>query len=206
MKTEQDYRKDLVEIRSLIERSSRFLSLSGWAGIMAGIYALVGSYFAFVFLRFKPTEIRYSTDGLPHDDLLSMVILALSILVLSIGTAVFLSWKRAQKREERLWNATSRRLLETMAIPLVTGGIVILIFISKGLIGLMVPASLVFYGLSLYSAGHFTYRELKYLGITEVALGLAGTYYIGYSLIFWAVGFGVMHIIYGIYIYLKHER
>lgn len=206
MNNEQDYKRDIAEIRSMMDRSSRFLSLSGWAGILAGIYALVGVYMAYAFFRFNPSEIAASAPGTDSSGLVNVFILAVSILVLAIGTAVFLSYRRAIKRKEKLWNATSRRLLVNMAMPLVSGGILILVFISKGLIGLLAPMTLIFYGLALYSAATFTYKEVRFLGAILVGLGLVGSFYIEYGLLCWALGFGLMHLVYGIYIHLKHER
>lgn len=206
MKNEQDYTRDITEIRSMMERSSKFLSLSGWAGIMAGIYALIAAYIVYVFFGFHPVEIYYKDTEISNPDLLQIIVLTIALLILSIGTAFFLSYKRAQKHAEKVWNATSRRLINAMSVPLVTGGILILIFINQGLIGLIAPMTLLFYGLALYSAGNYTYKEVKFLGVTEVALGLISSFYIEYSLLLWAIGFGLVHIVYGVYIHVKHER
>ena len=202
---EQDYIRDIAEIRSMMERSSKFLSLSGWAGILAGIYALSGAYIAYAFFQFNPDEITYSNVELPVN-LLKVVLLAIIILILTIGTAVFLSRQKANKRGENLWNPTAKRLLISMAVPLVTGGLLILILISQGLIGLIAPFTLLFYGLALYNASRYTYPDLKTLGLIEISLGIIGSYYVEYGLAFWAIGFGLMHIIYGIYLHYKYER
>jgi hypothetical protein len=200
---EQDYIRDIAEIRSMMERSSKFLSLSGWAGIMAGIYALIGAYIAYSILNFNPDEIVYSMEA---SSLTKVVFLAILILILAVGTAVFLSYKKADKKGEKIWNAVSRQLLVNMAVPLVTGGILILVLISKDLIGFIAPVSLLFYGLSLYNAGKFTYDEVKFLGMIQIGLGLLSSYFVEYGVLFWAVGFGVVHIIYGIYIHFRYER
>jgi hypothetical protein len=203
MKNEQNYIRDLAEIRSMMERSSRFLSLSGWAGIMAGIYALAGCAIAYYILHFNPARIMLNVG----DQLLLQVIaLALAVLVLAVGTAVFLSFKKSKQRNEKLWNATARRLLIHMAVPLVAGGLLILIFLSQSLIGLIAPISLMFYGLALYNSGKFTYEEMKSLGLIEIALGLLACRFVEYALPIWALGFGVVHIIYGIYMHFKYER
>lgn len=202
---EQDYIRDIAEIRSMMERSSKFLSLSGWAGILAGIYALSGAYIAYAFFQFNPDEITYSNVELPVN-LLKVFLLAIVILILTIGTAVFLSRQKANKRGENLWNPTAKRLLISMAVPLVTGGLLILILISQGLIGLIAPFTLLFYGLALYNASRYTYPDLKTLGLIEIGLGIIGSYYVEYGLAFWAIGFGLMHIIYGIYLHYKYER
>jgi hypothetical protein len=207
MKAEQDYIRDIAEIRSMMERSSKFLSLSGWAGIMAGIYALAGAWIAYKTFYFKPDEIYYGLNsGTVSFSLMKVVLLGVIILVLAIGTAIFLSYKKASKRGEKLWNAGTKHLLSSMAVPLIAGGLLILILIAKGLIGLIAPFTLIFYGLALFSASQFTYKEVKSLGLIEIALGLISAYYIGYGLLFWAVGFGAVHIIYGIYMHYRYEK
>lgn len=208
MKKERDYIQDIADIRSMMERSSKFLSLSGWAGILAGMYALTGAYVAYKVLDFNPDQIFESpavssslTTGL------GMVIgLALFILVLAIGTAIVLSSKKAQKRNEKVWNAISRQLLASMAVPLMAGGILILILLSKGLVGLIAPLTLLFYGLALYNASKYTYDEVRSLGMIQIGLGLMGSLFISYGLFLWAVGFGLVHIAYGIYMHINYER
>ncbi|WP_445666268.1 hypothetical protein [Fodinibius sp. AD559] len=204
MKEEQNYIQDLAEIRSMMERSSKFLSLSGLAGVMAGIYGLAGAYIAYSIFNFNPDEIIY--NSLNSSSLSMIILLAITILVLAIGTAIFLSWKKANKRNENVWNIPSRQMLVNMAVPLAAGGIFILVLISKGLIGLIAPSTLLFYGLALYTASKFTYDDLKFLGLIQMGLGLAGAWFVEYGLLLWALGFGVAHIIYGIYMHLKYER
>jgi hypothetical protein len=208
MKDEQEYIRDIAEIRSMMERSTKFLSLSGWAGIMAGIYALAGAYIAYTVFDFNPDAIDYRAvpSGNSGSNLLNVIFLAVSILLLAIGTAISLSAKNANKKGEKVWNASSRRLLGSMAVPLVAGGLLALIFIAKGLVGLVAPTTLIFYGLALFSASKFTYEDVKFLGLIQVALGLIGTYFIPWSLLLWALGFGFVHIGYGIYIHNKYER
>lgn len=174
MKEEQDYIRDLAEIRSMMERTSKFLSLSGWAGIMAGIYALAGAWIAYYYFQFNPDTIIYGTitSGGLSADVLNVVVLAISILVLAIGTALFLSYRKARRKCEKAWNATSRQLITHMAVPLAAGGVLILVLLSKGLIGLIAPLTLLFYGLALYNASKFTFDEIKFLGLIQMGLGL----------------------------------
>jgi len=200
MKEEQDYIRDIAEMRSLMERSSKFLSLSGLAGIMSGIYGLGGAFIVYNVFEFNPDQADLSTD------LVEVILTAFIVLVLAIGTAIILSYKKAYKRQEKFWDPTARRVLINMGVPLVTGGLLIIILISKGLIGLAAPFTLIFYGLALYNAGKFTYEEMKSLGLIQIALGLISAYLVEYSLLFWAIGFGIVHIIYGIYIHYRHER
>ncbi|GAA4310459.1 hypothetical protein [Nibribacter koreensis] len=208
MKQEQDYSRDLAEIRTMMERSSKFLSLSGWAGIMAGIYALAGAFIAYKVFDFHPDgimDISYAAGTL-SSNLVNLILLAAFVLAMAIGTAIYLSSKKAEKRGETLWNATARRVLINMAVPLTVGGLLILILIAKGFIGFVAPFTLLFYGLALYNASKFTYGEMRSLGLIQVGLGLISAYFVGYGLFFWALGFGVVHIIYGIYMHYKYER
>ncbi|REL37903.1 hypothetical protein DYD21_08980 [Rhodohalobacter sp. SW132] len=193
--------RDIAEIRSMMERSSRFLSLSGWAGIMAGLYALAGAWIAYSFLNFHPVEIYQSVP-----ELTNVILLAVSVLLFSLVTAIYFSRKKATASGEKVWNATTRRLLVNMAIPLVTGGVLILILISKELIGLIVPFTLIFYGLSLVSAGNFTLNEVKLMGIIQIVLGLLNVWHLEAGLLFWVAGFGLVHIMYGVYMHKRYER
>ena len=204
MNKAKDYANDIAEIRAMMERSSKFLSLSGWAGVTAGIYALAAAYLAYTFIGFNPSQLlppAGEAATLPPQ----LVSLALGTLLMAIGTAVFLSQRKSSKRGERLWNATSRRLVATMAVPLVTGGLLILVLSANGLVSLAAPFSLIFYGLALYGAGSLTYGAVRILGLLQIVLGLIGTCFVSYGLLCWAVGFGVLHIIYGIYIHFRYE-
>lgn len=201
MRDEQEYIQDITEMRSMMERSSRFMSLSGLAGVMAGIYALAGAFVAWYILGFQP--------GAPvttESNLQLLVLVGFIVLVLAIGTAFLLSWKKAGRRQEKFGNPVGKRLLINMGVPLVAGGLLVLIMIAKGMTGFIAPFTLLFYGLAQYSAGKYTYDEMKSLGLINLGLGLVGAYFTEYGLLLWALGFGVVHIVYGIYMHYRYER
>jgi uncharacterized membrane protein len=200
MKEGREYLRDISAMRSMMERSSKFMSVSGFSGLMAGIYGLSGAFVAYKFLDFNPAEAIDSTA------LLKVVILAVIILILAIGTAVFLAYKKSNKIGERAWNPTTRRLLINMSVPLITGGLLCLILIAKSLIGFVAPVTLIFYGLALFNAGKFSFEELRSLGLIQISLGLLCAYFIEYGIWFWALGFGLFHIIYGFYLHYRYER
>jgi len=208
MKKDTDYLQDIEEIRSLMEKSSKFISLSGWAGIFAGVFALMGSYIAFTYLDFNPQSLSVDTENNPFQQkqVFSVVQLALLVFLLAISFALFFTHRRAKRKDELLWTPTAKRLVMNMAVPLFTGGILILLFISKGFIGFIAPFSLLFYGLALFTISKFTFDEVKILGLIEILLGLISVYKVSLGLLFWAIGFGVVHIVYGIYVYFKYER
>jgi hypothetical protein len=192
--------RDLAEIRSMMERSSKFLSLSGWAGILVGLYALAGVWAAYRWFGFHPTSFRYSSESL-----MEVIGLAILVLVLAIATAMLLSGKQQAKKGEKGFTPASRQLLAALTLPLAVGGVLILVLVWHGFVGLAAPLMLLFYGLALHAASRFTYEVVGVLGWIQIALGLGAVVWIGYGLWFWAAGFGLAHIGYGIYVKAKVE-
>jgi len=201
MTQDRDYIRDIAEIRSMMERSSKFLSLSGWAGILAGLYALAGVWVAKSFYDFHPDDLFYSSEYL-----FEISLVALTVLILALVTAIFFSKIYAQKRGESIWNSTSKRLLAGMAVSLLTGAALVLLLVSNGLIGLAAPITLIFYGMALFIAGHYTIVEVRVMGVVQILLGLLNILLINLGLLFWALGFGLVHIVYGIYVKFRYER
>lgn len=202
--------EDLQAIREIMEKSSKFLSLSGLSGVFAGICALAGAAAAWFFIL-DTGNVSYSGYILNQETSASgtgfyFAIDALLVLLFAILGAVFFSFRKARKAGLRFWTNSTRRLIFHLMLPLVSGGIIILVLIFRGKIDLGVPLMLVFYGLALVNAGKFTFGEIHYLGLTQIALGILAVIFIEQSLIFWIVGFGLMHIVYGTVMYYRHER
>ncbi len=207
MKEIQEYEKDLASIRSMMERSGKFISLSGMSGILSGLYALAGAGAAYFVMQYPNSPLRYWQDPVGEETtLLKLVLIASLVLIISISTGLWLSHRKAKKSGTKLWNATSRQLFVNLAIPLCTGGLFILVILFTGHFGIAAPASLVFYGLALIQGSANTYDEVRYLGFLEIILGLISAMFPGYGLVFWAVGFGVLHIVYGAIMYNKYDR
>ena len=194
----QKYLDDLKDIKDIMERSSRFISLSGMAGISAGIFALIAAYLAYKTIYINQDYLTYRRAILTSETLTILLLIALITLVFSIGATIFFTTKKARRNKQKLWDRQTRRLLINLSIPLITGGILCLILLFEGYIGLVAPFTLVFYGLALVNASKYTLSEIRSLGLIEILLGLLATHFIGFGLIFWFVGFGILHIIYGI--------
>jgi hypothetical protein len=196
------YLEDISQIKDLMSRSSRFISLSGLSGILAGVYAITGAIITYLFLLPEPGT--YLTLHSWNFKLIIAILVAIASL--SIITAYLLTSKKAKKNNEKIWDATTKRLLVSFLVPLVTGGIYILIKLSSQHYGLTGSLMLIFYGLSLVSASKYTIGTIKYLGYAEIILGLICAAMPGYGFWFWLVGFGFFHIIYGSLIYFKEEK
>jgi len=212
MDNQTDPLKTLSEIRSIMERSSRFISLSGLSGVFAGIFALLGALAAYVYLNLNITtpgyyEYAHNAGGEPNADFYKFFFTdAVLVLLASLAFGIILTMRKAKLKGQTIWDATAKRLIINLLIPLISGGIFCLILLSHGLIGLVAPATLIFYGLALLNASKYTLDDIRFLGIFEIILGLIASVYIGYGLLFWAFGFGILHIIYGIVMYYKYER
>jgi hypothetical protein len=198
---EKDIYTELSAIRNLMERSTKFISLSGLSGILAGIYALIGSYIGYKLIHDSPEylTISYSIG-------VQLFLVATGVLILSIGTGIWLTIRQANKKGENPWNPVSRRIIYNMAIPLLTGGLFIIILLYKGHFEILSSACLIFYGLALISASNYTFSVIKWLGLCEIILGLLAIAFQGYGILFWALGFGVLHIFYGSIMHFKYKQ
>jgi len=204
MKPIQEYEQDIASIRTMMERSAKFISLSGLSGVLSGIYALAGAATAYVAVRYPLSQMEIESVQTP-DALYKLITIAAVVLAASIATGVWLSARKAKKYGLKLWTPTSRTLLVNMLVPLITGGIFILTMLFTGHFGLAAPACLIFYGLALIQASANTFQEIRYLGFCEIVLGLVSALMPGYGLLFWAVGFGVLHIVYGAIMHNKYD-
>jgi len=204
---EEELQDELASIRNIMERSSKFISLSGLSGILAGVYALIGATVAWFILQQQSDTDSFVVAMWKYFNILGYLsIIAAVVLILSIATGLILSIRKAKKKHESIWNKTSKLLLFNTLVPLITGGIFIIILIYQAKVGYVVPTMLIFYGLALFNASNFTYTDVKYLGIIDILLGLTTAFFPEYSLWAWAIGFGVLHIIYGSIMYLKYDR
>ncbi len=202
--------EQIKEIHSMMERSSRFISLSGLSGVFAGFFALAGAGAFSVYinqkLNYGYTELIRLTDIDAIPSLVTFCIVdALLVITLSLVFAIFFTTRKARETGQKLLDGSARRLLLSLFIPLITGGIYCLGLLHYDRFGLIAPTTLIFYGLALLNASKYTLDEIKWLGITEIIIGLTGMFFIGYGVTLWAIGFGVMHIIYGLMMYVRYE-
>lgn len=201
----EKYIEDLKQIKDIMNRSSRFLSLSGFSGISAGIIALAGAFLANELVFKNGSFLSFGQADLPLEELVQLLLVALATMIVSIGLVIILTTQETKKRHQKIWDQQTRRILYNLFIPLLAGGIVILSFLLKGYVGVTIPLSLIFYGLALFNVSKYTLNEIGSLGLIEIILGLAALQFIGAGLWFWAAGFGVLHIVYGVIVKLKYK-
>jgi len=202
------YLEDISEIKNMMSRSSRFISLSGLSGILAGVYALIGAYLAHgVLIEYPRTRNRTVGDEwLDFMFVEKLSLIAIGVMACAILTGMVLTLNKSKKSEEKIWNSTSKRLVLNFLIPFITGGAFCLVLIQYKIAWLVAPATLIFYGLACINASKYTFGDVRYMGMVFVILGLINTQFLGYGLYFWALGFGVCHIVYGTLMYFKYDR
>lgn len=196
---------DLQHIRQMMERSSRFISLSGLSGVMAGVVALIGAAIAWHLIGSTVIDSTNYKSFESKETLTQLVLLALTVLALAICFGIWFTIRKSKKQGLKVWTNTTKQLLLHLSIPLIAGGVFCVSALYHGYGTIVAPTTLVFYGLALVNASKFTYSDIQYLGYCEIFLGLVAMFLTGYGLIFWALGFGVLHIVYGIMMYKKYD-
>jgi hypothetical protein len=196
MNTRQQSLQELQQIKKMMERSSKFISLSGLSGISAGICALAGAWVAL-------QKINSLEGATLQNDLLLIALLTFSVAFI---TSFLFTYLRSKKTGLPLWGTTTLRLFWNTVIPLAAGGLFLLRSIQLEQYELIAPGCLIFYGLALVNASKYTLGEVRYLGYAQIILGIINLWMIGYGLYFWAAGFGFLHIVYGILMWYKYER
>lgn len=195
--SQNQYSDDLAHIRSMMERSSRFLSLSGWAGILPGIFALAGLAIAVKQIQQAGSLGLYKEQANQHNGLvLQLLAIAIIVLVLSLFSSWYMCMRKARKDNQAVWTQAIRNMLVYFSIPLLAGAIMVGWIYEKQQWELLAPVLLSFYGLALVLVSQFTLRSIFWLGIFEITLSIpAGVY--GLEIPTLAIGFGFAHIIYG---------
>jgi len=211
MTTEDRQHLDAIQdIRNMMRKSTRFLSLSGLSGVFAGIFALIGAAAAFFYLEFIRKHNPFTGDGkvyfTSNEVYLNFILIAGSVLVLSVLTAYYFSNKKARKQGLSLFDHTALRALVNLCVPLAAGGIFCIALLYHGTVVYIAPAMLLFYGMALINASKYTYNDIRYFGICEIVLGLINAFNLGNGLLYWTIGFGVLHIAYGASMWFKYER
>ena len=203
METQTAPLETLQDIRKMMEKSSRFISLSGWSGVSAGIFGLIGAWCANSILEKAGTNTRtQAADGVGEQ----LILLAILVFFCAFTSAFLFTWTRSRRNGFAIWSASARRLLWNTMLPMLVGGLLILRMIGDEYYTLIAPAALLFYGLALVNGSKYTLGEIRYVGYLEILLGVICLAVPDHGLIFWTIGFGVVHILYGIMMWWKYER
>ncbi len=193
--SDKDYLKDITDIKKMMDKSSRFISLSGLSSIYTGVYGLIGGAYYYV------KEIK--TDSFSPYVAISIFLI---VSVLSIITTIYFTHKRAKKINEKAWSKTTEQLLSTFSITLVIGTCFIIILAFQEKFEQLLPLVPLFYGLSLIHAAKHTKNIVKPLGVIQILIALLCVLFIEQSFWLYVIGFGLVHLINGLIIYFKYDK
>ena len=101
---------------------------------------------------------------------------------------------------------TDINLLNIGRYQQMTGGVLCISILMHEYYDILASVMLLFYGLALVNVSKFTYSSIVWLGYAFICLGVVDCFWEGHSLLFWTIGFGGFHILYGILFYLHYER
>lgn len=197
----------LQEIKRIMAQSGKFISLSGWSGVVAGLFALFGAAAAGYFMQFYgQVWYSYYLQNSSGELVKILILIGLLTFIGAFVSAFVFTYYKAKKLQHNVWGAASFRLFYNVAIPLLAGALVIFRMHQLQQYQLTAPCCLLFYGLALINAAKYTITDIKYLGYTNLILGIINLWWLGQGIIFWSLGFGVSHIIYGIIMWHKYDK
>ena len=207
--------KDISLIKNLMEKSSKFSNLSGYAIATTGLLALLGAVFVYFDLGISISEKYISYAELINQTgnansiytKIKLLVIIASLILLTSLLILYVSAKlKSERHDINLFNSSFSRALKSLFIPVFSGGVFCGFLILHKMYGLVAPATLIFYGLGLISASKYSYNELELLGYLELLLGTIASYYMGSGLLFWMIGFGIGHIVLGVFIHYKYDK
>lgn len=202
----QKHQEDLSHIRSMMERSSRFISLSGLSGVFAGISALVGGFCAFKLALDDGINLLDNNKKFFSIELIQkLVLVGLFVFVFALFFGILFTVRKSKRNNLKIWTSATKNLLVNLAIPLLVGGVFCFALIYHNLFVFVAPSTIVFYGLALINAEKYTFSDIKYLGICEVILGCVSLFFLGSGFVFWIIGFGILHVLYGLILFKKYK-
>ncbi len=212
MDNKEEHLETLREIRVLMDRSSRFTAQSGLTGILVGLIAIVGVLAIYFYLGLPPGQLAFVKDTAGASNISDTAYYSfvfadgILVFILSVLIAVFLTRRKAETQNHPVWNGTIKRLLLNLLIPMITGAIYGLILLFHNQMEMIPAVSLIFYGMGLINASKYTLNEIRVLGFFEIIIGLLAAFHLDFSLLYWALGFGILHIVYGITLYLRYDK
>src|SRR5437868_8349161 len=174
-------------IRETMENASSFTAVSGWGQCAIGLTALGAAYIA----ARQSAPGHFVTGGW----IKVWLVAAFVSLALSAGTM----WLKARAAELPLWSRPGRKLVLNFAPPALVGALLTLALARNGPTTLIPPTWLLLYGAGVITGGAFSVRIVPVMGLCFMLLGVVALF----SPAVWvnvlmAVGFGGLHIIFGI--------
>ncbi|MEW6510686.1 MAG: hypothetical protein AB1428_06960 [Bacteroidota bacterium] len=196
MKTTEREPLPRQDLRSATAQPTRLLTLTGLPGILAGLIGTGGAAGAHAVV---------TSEGGEASKIGFIALIGAGAALLTIGCSAFHSARRLSHWGKTAWSAADREVVREMATPLLAGLMFTAVLVMHRMFMAIPGSLLVFYGLSLDAAAKATRPEVRWLAWIEIALGMIAFVFTEHALTYWAVGFGISHILYGGLMYFKDE-
>lgn len=182
----QQAQESLAYIRQTMESASSFTALSGWGLVAVGLVGLAAAAFAW-------------RSGVPERLTAWLPAAVIGVLCAGVANAM-----KAKRLEMPLWTGSLRKVAWVMAPALMAGALLTWALYGAGVRHLMPGMWLALYGAGVTAGGTFSIRAVRWMGIALLILGGLAFVDPPQAIVYLALGFGVLHILFGLYIVQRH--
>ena len=173
---------NLQFIRETMERSAVFTSVPGYGGALMGATAIGAAIIA----QNQPTVRNWL-----------IVWLVEAVLAVSIG--FFALWQKAKNSGESLVSVPAKKFALAFAPQIVAGVILTALFYYRGFFEFLPCVWLTLYGTAVVTGGAYSVKIVPAVGWVFVALGAVAVFApADWGNLLMALGFGVLHIVFGL--------
>jgi hypothetical protein len=174
-------------IRATMENATAFTGISGKGYALAGLTAIAAAWIA-------------AQQTLP---LLWLAVWLLEA-TLACSVTLLLSADKARRQGKSLWSGSGRKLLFAFLPTMAVGAVVTLAFYLQGNTVLLPGLWLILYGAGVMTAGAHSIRPVPLMGFLFIMLGSAQLLVPATTNLTLALGFGGLHLAFGILIWRQH--
>ena len=169
-------------IRETMERSKVFTSVPGYGGALMGATAIGAAIVAH------------------HQPLIgNWLIVWLVEAALAFAVGLFALWQKSKNSGESLVSVPARKFASAFAPPIIAGVVLTALFYYRGFFEFLPCAWLTLYGTAVVTGGAYSVRIVPVVGWIFVALGAVAAFApASWGNVLMALGFGVLHIVFGL--------
>lgn len=175
-------------IRETMERATPFTAVSGWGMCAVGVFALVA------------TAVAGPEPGAPHWLPTWMATLVASVLLSAWAIA-----RKARRAQVPLLSGAGRKFLLAFSPPMLVGALLSVVLVRADEAALLPGTWMLLYGTAVMAAGTFSVRVVPAMGAGFLLLGAAALLVAPpWASLLMAVGFGGLHLAFGVAIARSH--
>lgn len=175
-------------IRGIMESAATFTAVSGWGQVAIGLTAMGAAAVA-------------SRQTLPW----AWVATWLAEAGIAMGISIASMTIKAHLANQPLLTGPVRKLILSFAPAMCVGVVLTALFVDRGMFSLLPSMWLMLYGAAVVSAGTYSVRSVPVMGAAFMFAGLVALFMppAARSMVMFS-GFGLLHILFGLWIARRH--